>query len=84
MRNRDEFAGFHPLVSFLWFALTLTFSMLLLHPVCLAVSLAAAFAYSVRLNGARAVRFIDSATLAPRSVPWSGSSLPIDQQNTHG
>ena len=57
MRNRDEFAGFHPLVNFLWFALTLTFSMLLLHPVCLAVSLAAAFAYSVYLNGARAVRF---------------------------
>lgn len=57
MKNRDEFAGFHPLVGFLWFALVLTFSMLLLHPICLAVSLLSAFAYSIYLRGARAVRF---------------------------
>lgn len=57
MRNRDAFSGCHPAVSFLYFGLVLIFSMIFMHPVCLAISLLSAFAYSILLNGARAVRF---------------------------
>ncbi|MCL1807071.1 MAG: energy-coupling factor transporter transmembrane protein EcfT [Oscillospiraceae bacterium] len=55
--NRDAFAGFHPVVNFLWFGFVLVFSMMINHPVCLAVSLLCAVAYSVYLNGRKAVRF---------------------------
>jgi len=57
MRKADAFAGCHPLVNFLYFALVLGFSMALLHPVTLLISLTAAAAYAVRLRGAVAVRF---------------------------
>ena len=35
----DAFSRYHPLVNFLFFALVLAYSMVLMHPVCLAVSL---------------------------------------------
>ena len=57
MRGRDAFSGYHPLVNFLYFAAVLGCSMLLLHPLCLAISLLASISYSVYLNGRRAVRF---------------------------
>jgi energy-coupling factor transport system permease protein len=37
MVNKDTFSGFHPLVNFLYFGLTLTFSMIFMHPACLAL-----------------------------------------------
>lgn len=52
----DEFSRFHPLVNFSVFAAILIFSMLFMHPVCLAVSMVCALGYSIYLNGARAVR----------------------------
>lgn len=55
--DSDAFAAYHPLVSFVYFLTVLLFSMFLMHPVCLALSLAAALAYSLRLNGRRALRF---------------------------
>ena len=39
MRNRDAFSGYHPIINFLYFALVLLFSMCLMHPVYLAISL---------------------------------------------
>lgn len=51
------FAGYHPAVNFLYFTLVLLCSMFFMHPVCLAISLGGAFAYSVTLNGRRALRF---------------------------
>ena len=57
MANRDTFSGYHPMVNFLFFGLVLLFSMCLMNPVCLAVSLCSATAYHVSLNGRRAVRF---------------------------
>jgi energy-coupling factor transport system permease protein len=57
MPNRDTFSGYHPIVNFLYFGLVLVFSMCLMHPVCLAVSLVSALAYSVYLRGEKAVRF---------------------------
>lgn len=54
---RDTFSGYHPLVNFLYFALVLAFSMCFMHPVSLAISLGSAIAYSVYLNGRKALRF---------------------------
>lgn len=54
---RDTFSGYHPLVNFLYFALVLVFSMCLMHPVSLAISLGSAIAYSVYLSGRKALRF---------------------------
>jgi len=51
------FSEYHPLVNFLYFALVLAFSMVFMHPLCLAVSLLCAIAYSVYLNRRKAVRF---------------------------
>lgn len=45
------------MVQFLYFALVLAYSMFLMHPVYLAVSLAGALAYAVELQGRKAVRF---------------------------
>jgi energy-coupling factor transport system permease protein len=54
---KDAFSGYHPVVNFAWFGLVLLFSMIFLHPVLLGISLFCAFAYSVILNGKKAVRF---------------------------
>jgi len=56
MQNRDTFSGYHPIINFLFFGLVLVFSMCLTHPVCLAVSLSSALAYSLYLRGRRAAR----------------------------
>ena len=53
---KDAFLGYHPVVNFCYFVLVIGFSMFLMHPVCLGVSLACAFTYAVFLNGRRAVR----------------------------
>lgn len=45
------FYGFHPLVNFLYFALTIGSTMLLRHPICQAISLGCALYYAVYLEG---------------------------------
>ncbi|QHI73878.1 DUF4430 domain-containing protein [Aminipila terrae] len=60
MKNKcyaDAFSSYHPFVNFLYFALVLFFSMVLMHPVCLTVSLIAAFWYSIYIKGKKAARF---------------------------
>ena len=57
MRNKDAFSGYHPVINFLYYALVLLFSMCLMHPVYLAVSLTGALAYDIHLKGRKAVRF---------------------------
>ena len=57
MRNRDTFSGYHPTINFLYFALVLLFSMCLMHPVYLAISLTGALTYDIYLKGRKAVRF---------------------------
>ena len=57
MRNKDAFSGFHPTINFLYYALVLLFSMCLMHPAYLAISLAGALAYDITLKGRKAVRF---------------------------
>ncbi len=57
MVNRDTFSSYHPLINFLYFGLVLAFSMVFTHPFCLSASLFGATAYSIYLNGRKAVRF---------------------------
>ena len=52
----DPFYDCHPAVNFLYFAMVITFSMCLMHPVCLLFSLVGAMWYTARLRGGRALR----------------------------
>ena len=63
MRNRDAFSAYHPIINFLYFVLVLVFTMFFMHPISLAISLLSALAYSVCLNGTKAVRFSLTAIL---------------------
>lgn len=58
MKNKDAFGACHPVVNFVYFALVTGFSMFLMHPVCLLISLVCAVFYYARLKGARALRFM--------------------------
>ncbi|MDR1495354.1 MAG: energy-coupling factor transporter transmembrane protein EcfT [Clostridiales Family XIII bacterium] len=51
------FEGFHPLLNYLYFAYVVIVTVFFLHPVLLAISFASASAWSVRLGGAKALRF---------------------------
>lgn len=50
---KDTFSYIHPAVSFAYFAAVITLTMLYMHPVLLAVSLAASASYVCILKGAR-------------------------------
>lgn len=58
MKNKDAFGGYHPLVNFMYFGWVIGFSMFLMHPVCLVISLFCAVCYHIKLNGKRASRFL--------------------------
>lgn len=57
MVNKDTFSGYHPIINFLYFGFVLSFSMVFMHPFCLALSLVCALIYAVYLNGKKAMRF---------------------------
>ena len=50
---KSAFSQYHPAVSFLYFALVLVFTMFLMHPAYLALSLAGAFLWLTGLKGGR-------------------------------
>ena len=54
---RDRFAKYHPLVNFLYFALVIGFSMVLIHPLAQGISLVCACLYAVQTEGKKAVFF---------------------------
>ncbi len=56
-QKTDCFSRFHPVVNFTFFALVISFSMTLTHPVCQAVSLICSIAYAMALCGFRGVCF---------------------------
>lgn len=58
MKNEDTFSGYHPLVSFAYFGLVIGFSMFLMHPICLFISLISAISYHINLNGKKSVLFL--------------------------
>lgn len=53
----NGFKEYHPMVTFIYFAFTITFSMLFMHPACLAFSFVGAFLYSALLNRAKVVLY---------------------------
>ncbi len=54
---QDAFSARHPLVNFVYFSMVILFSMLLLDPACLVISLLCALIYALYLKGKRAWRF---------------------------
>ena len=54
---KDSFSRLHPIVGIVYFAAVISFSMFLMNPVCLAVSLSCAVANAVQLNGRKTVLF---------------------------
>lgn len=58
MKNNDTFGGCHPAVNFAYFGLVIGFSMFLMQPVCLLISLMCSVIYYVKLKGGRSLRFM--------------------------
>ena len=56
MARRDAFAGYHPCVNFIFYALVLVFSMCLMHPAYLLASFCGAAGYCARVQGGARVR----------------------------
>ncbi len=52
----SEFKTYHPIVNFIYFVFVIGFSCFFMHPVCLGVSLACSFLYSVMLKGRKAIK----------------------------
>lgn len=49
-RNTDAFSGYHPAVNFIFFVLVIGFSMVFMHPACLAISLLCSVGWSSYLK----------------------------------
>ena len=52
-----EFAGYHPVVNFIFFVFAIGITMFSIDPVFLVVTLSFSWAWSILLNGKKAVRF---------------------------
>lgn len=52
----DEFKTYHPIITFLYFAFMIVVSCVVMHPVCLAISVAGAFTYSIMQGGRKAIK----------------------------
>lgn len=52
----NEFKRYHPIVNFIYFLFVIGFSMFFMHPVCLGISVACAFTYSILLKGTNAIK----------------------------
>ncbi len=57
VNGNDGFAKYHPLVNFLYFAMTIGFTMVLRHPLAQAISLVCACAYAIQVQGLKATGF---------------------------
>ena len=55
--NRDVFYSYHPILNMSFFLIVISTTVFLLNPIILALSFIAAFAYSVKLKGSKAVKF---------------------------
>ena len=56
-KNRSIFAGYHPLVNYLWFAYVILVPVFFMHPVFVAISFVPAIAYAIYLGREKAARF---------------------------
>ncbi len=55
--NRDPFYTYHPIINMLFFTVVITTTVFLINPIILVLSYTAAFIYSVRLKGSKALKF---------------------------
>ena len=55
--NRSIFAGYHPIINFMWFAYVILVPVFFMQPVLITVSFIAALAYSIYLDGRKTARF---------------------------
>lgn len=53
---KDAFSQMHPIVNFIFFAFVIGFSMFIMNPACLLISLVCALVNALYLNGKKAVR----------------------------
>ena len=53
----DRFSQFHPIVNLTFYVAVIAFTMFLMNPVCLGMSLCCALANAIYLNGVKTVRF---------------------------
>lgn len=58
MQKTHAFSSCHPIVNLIYFGLVISFSMIFMHPVCLAISLFCAFAYAVYLKGREVLKLM--------------------------
>lgn len=63
MPGKDAFAGYHPMVNFLYFGIVLCFCMVCTHPVFLAISAVCSAAYYTELKGSSAGKLMLRAVL---------------------
>ncbi len=52
----NEFKTYHPIVNFTYFVFVIGFSCFFMHPLCLLISLAGGFTYSVMLKGRKQIK----------------------------
>ncbi|NLY71640.1 MAG: energy-coupling factor transporter transmembrane protein EcfT [Clostridiales bacterium] len=55
---KDTFATYHPIINFIYFCAVIVLSMLFLHPIFLAITIAGSLTYSISLNGRKGLRQI--------------------------
>lgn len=65
-----RFDNYHPAINFIYFSGVIAFTLWFTHPVATAVSALAAFLYSVKLNGRKALGF--NLCLVPLAVLYAG------------
>lgn len=53
----NEFGRYHPIVNFLYYAVTISFSVVFMHPICLMISFLSGFSYSLIIGGKGALKF---------------------------
>lgn len=53
----NEFKSYHPVVVFAYFAAVIGMSMFVMHPICMTISFASGFAYSIMLGGRKSLKF---------------------------
>ena len=55
---RDSFSEYHPFINLIYFAFTISFSLVLTHPLAQGISLMCAVIYAISINGKKSVIFL--------------------------
>jgi len=55
--NKDVFYSYHPILNILFFTIVISMTVFLINPIILFISYIGAFAYSLKLNGRKALKF---------------------------